>query len=216
MRVVIAEDSVLLRTGLVRLLQDEGIEVAGEAGDGEELVAAAREHRPDLCLVDVRMPPGFSEEGMRAALEIRRTLPEVAVVMFSQHVVSRYAAELLGSGAGKIGYLLKDRVVDVDQFVETLHRVAGGGTAIDPEVVAQLLTRNRNDDKLGQLSPRELEVLSLMAQGLNNSGIAARLVVTERAVEKHIRGIFIKLDLGQDDFEHRRVLAVLEYLKNHS
>ncbi|MBB5434363.1 response regulator transcription factor [Nocardiopsis composta] len=213
MRIIIAEDSVLLRSGMVKLLEDEGIEILAAVGDAEQLLAAVEAHDDvDLCLVDIRMPPGYSEEGMDAAIKIRRTRPDVAVLLLSQHVVSRYAAELLGGGSAKVGYLLKDRVADIDEFLGTLRRVAGGGAAIDPEVVSQLLSRN-SDSALDRLSPRESEVLGVMAEGLNNAGIAARLVITERAVEKHIRSIFTKLDLGQDDHDHRRVRAVLEYLR---
>ncbi|MFW5416153.1 response regulator transcription factor [Nocardiopsis sp. CNT-189] len=213
MRIIIAEDSVLLRSGMVKLLEDEGIEILAAVGDAERLLAAVEEHGDvDLCLVDIRMPPGYSEEGMDAAIRIRRAHPGVAVLLLSQHVVSRYAAELLGGGSAKVGYLLKDRVADIDEFLATLRRVAGGGAAIDPEVVSQLLSRN-SDSALDRLSPRESEVLGVMAEGLNNAGIAARLVITERAVEKHIRSIFTKLDLGQDDHDHRRVRAVLEYLR---
>ncbi|MBB6173638.1 DNA-binding NarL/FixJ family response regulator [Nocardiopsis mwathae] len=213
MRIIIAEDSVLLRSGMAKLLEDEGVEILAQVGDAAELLAAVARHPDvDLCLVDIRMPPGYSEEGIQAAIEIRRTRPDVAVLLLSQHVVSRYAAELLGGGSTKVGYLLKDRVADIDEFLDTLRRVAGGGAAIDPEVVSQLLSR-RQDSALDRLSPREGEVLEVMAQGLNNAGIAARLFITERAVEKHIRSIFTKLDLGQDDHDHRRVLAVLRYLR---
>lgn len=213
MRVIIAEDSVLLRSGMARLLEDEGVEVLAQAGDAEGLMRAVAAHpEADLCLVDIRMPPGYSEEGMDAAVRIRSEHPGVAVLLLSQHVVSRYAGELLGGGASKVGYLLKDRVADIDEFMEALRRVAAGGAAIDPEVVSQLLSR-RADSSLERLSPREGEVLAAMAEGLNNAGIAARLVITERAVEKHIRSIFTKLDLGQDDHDHRRVRAVLEYLR---
>lgn len=213
MRVVIAEDSVLLRSGMVKLLEDEGIDIVAQAGDAEELLAAVEAHPDvDLCLVDIRMPPTHSEEGMHAAIRIRREHPGIAVLLLSQHVVGRYAAELLGGGATKVGYLLKDRVADIDEFMITLRRVADGGAAIDPEVVSQLLSRNRTG-ALDRLSPREGEVLAAMAEGLNNAGIAARLFVTERAVEKHIRAIFTKLDLGHDDHDHRRVLAVLQFLR---
>ncbi|APU14869.1 MULTISPECIES: response regulator transcription factor [Actinoalloteichus] len=215
MRVVIAEDSVLLRTGLLRLLRDEGIDVVADVGDADALLRSVEDLRPELCLVDVRMPPGFSEEGIHAAVEIRRRHPDIAVVVLSQYVVGRYAAELITGGATRVGYLLKDRVVDLDDFLAALRRVVAGGTAFDQEVIAQLLTRNRDDARLGRLSPRELEVLGLMAQGLNNAGIAERLMITERAIEKHINGIFTRLDLGHQDHEHRRVRAVLEYLRNH-
>jgi DNA-binding NarL/FixJ family response regulator len=212
-RVIIAEDSVLLRSGMARLLEDSGVEIVDQVGDAEALLTSVEEHPDvDLCLVDIRMPPTFSEEGIQAGVRIRQEHPEVAVLLLSQHVVSRYAAELLGGGSSKVGYLLKDRVADIDEFLAVLKRVAGGGAAIDPEVVTQLLSRRR-DSALDRLSPREAEVLGVMAEGLNNAGIAARLTVTERAVEKHIRSIFTKLDLGQDDHDHRRVQAVLRYLR---
>ncbi|PSK98553.1 LuxR family two component transcriptional regulator [Murinocardiopsis flavida] len=214
MRVIIAEDSVLLRSGMVKLLEDEGIRIVAEAGDADELLAAVAAHPDvDLCLIDIRMPPSHSEEGMHAAIRIRAEYPGVAVLLLSQHVVGRYAAELLGGGSTKVGYLLKDRVADIDEFVVTLRRIADGGAAIDPEVVSQLLSRNRAG-ALDRLSPRENDVLAAMAEGLNNAGIAARLFITERAVEKHIRAIFTKLDLGHDDHDHRRVLAVLRFLRS--
>jgi DNA-binding NarL/FixJ family response regulator len=215
MRIIIAEDSVLLRSGMARLLADEGVEILAECGDAAELLAAVERHSGavDLCLIDIRMPPTYSEEGIEAAVRIRREHPGVAVLLLSQHVVSRYAADLLGGGSAKVGYLLKDRVADIDEFLVALRRVAGGGAAIDPEVVSQLLTRTR-DSAVARLSPREAEVLGVMAEGLNNAGIAARLFVTERAVEKHIRSIFTKLDLGQASHDHRRVLAVLRYLRD--
>ncbi|MBV2361908.1 response regulator [Streptomonospora nanhaiensis] len=214
MRIIIAEDSVLLRSGMVKLLEDAGVEVAAAVGDAEALLAAVEaDPGVDLCLIDIRMPPTYAEEGIQAAIEIRRRRPGAAVLLLSQHVVSRYAADLLGGHSGGVGYLLKDRVADIDEFLVTLRRVADGGAAIDPEVVSQLLSR-RNDSALDRLSPREGEVLAAMAEGLNNAGIAARLVITERAVEKHIRSIFTKLDLGQDDHDHRRVRAVLSYLRS--
>ena len=213
LRVVIAEDSVLLRSGMASLLQDAGVHILAQVGDADSLLRAVEQHpEVDLCLVDIRMPPTYSEEGIQAGVTIRRQHPDVAVLLLSQHVVSRYAADLLGGGSSKVGYLLKDRVADIDDFVSVLHRVAAGGAAIDPEVVSQLLSRRR-DSALERLTPREGEVLQVMAQGLNNAGIAARLTVTERAVEKHIRSIFTKLDLGQDDHDHRRVQAVLRYLR---
>jgi DNA-binding NarL/FixJ family response regulator len=211
--VVIAEDSVLLRSGMARLLEDAGVEIVDQVGDADALMRAVEEHPDvDLCLVDIRMPPTYSEEGIRAGIAIRQRYPGVAVLLLSQHVVSRYAADLLGSGSSRVGYLLKDRVADIDEFLSVLRRVAGGGAAIDPEVVSQLLSRRR-DNALARLTPRETEVLELMAQGLNNAGVASRLTVTERAVEKHIRSIFTKLDLGHDDHDHRRVQAVLRYLR---
>ncbi|RNL81601.1 response regulator transcription factor [Halostreptopolyspora alba] len=213
MRIIIAEDSVLLRSGMAKLLEDEGLQVVAHAGDADELLSGVADHPDvDLCIVDIRMPPDYSEEGMHAALRIRREYPDVAVLLLSQHVVGRYAAELLGGGATGVGYLLKDRVSDVAEFLATLRRVASGGTAIDPEVVSQLLS-HKDDSALDRLSPRENEVLGVMAEGLNNVGIAERMVITERAVEKHVRSIFTKLDLGQHEHDHRRVLAVLEYLR---
>ncbi|MCY9783762.1 response regulator transcription factor [Nocardiopsis sp. EMB25] len=212
-RVIIAEDSVLLRSGMARLLEDAGVEVVDQVGDAEALLESVAAHPDvDLCLVDIRMPPTYSEEGIQAGIRIRREHPGVAVLLLSQHVVSRYAADLLGGGSTRVGYLLKDRVADIEEFLTVLRRVAEGGAAIDPEVVSQLLSRRR-DSALERLTPREAEVLEVMAEGLNNAGIAARLTVTERAVEKHIRSIFTKLDLGQDDHDHRRVQAVLRYLR---
>ncbi|UUU39340.1 MULTISPECIES: response regulator transcription factor [unclassified Streptomyces] len=214
MRAVIAEDSVLLRIGLVKVLEMAGFEVAAETGDAEGLLAAVEEHRPELALVDVRMPPGFTDEGVRAALMIRRQYPDTAVLLLSQYVEERYAADLLAtrSGAG-IGYLLKQRVADVEEFVDALRRVAAGGTALDPQVVAQLLLRRGGGpDPLERLTPREREVLALMAEGRSNAGIAAELVVSESAVAKHINNIFAKLDLPPADGDHRRVLAVLRFL----
>ncbi|WP_308296806.1 response regulator transcription factor [Streptomyces sp. ISL-44] len=214
MRAVIAEDSVLLRIGLVKVLEMAGFEVAAETGDAEGLLAAVEEHGPELALVDVRMPPGFTDEGVRAALMIRRQYPDTAVLLLSQYVEERYAADLLAtrSGAG-IGYLLKQRVADVEEFVDALRRVAAGGTALDPQVVAQLLLRRGGGpDPLERLTPREREVLALMAEGRSNAGIAAELVVSESAVAKHINNIFAKLDLPQADGDHRRVLAVLRFL----
>ncbi|MGW6688307.1 response regulator transcription factor [Streptomyces sp. NPDC054961] len=214
MRAVIAEDSVLLRIGLVKVLEMAGFEVAAEAGDAETLLSAVEEHRPDLALVDVRMPPGFTDEGVRAALVIRQQSPDTAVLLLSQYVEERYAADLLAtqSGAG-IGYLLKQRVADVEEFIDAVRRVAGGGTALDPQVVAQLLLRRRGGaDPLERLTPREREVLALMAEGRSNAGIAAELVVSESAVAKHINNIFAKLDLPVADGDHRRVLAVLRFL----
>ncbi|MFE9102865.1 response regulator [Actinomadura geliboluensis] len=211
MRVVIAEDSVLLRAGLIKLLETAGFEVAAAVGEAEGLLAAVRAHSPDAAIVDVRMPPGFTDEGVRAALVMRREAPEVAVLLLSQYVEERYAADLLSSGAGGIGYLLKDRVADVSVFLDALRRVAAGGTALDPEVVSQLLLR-RHSDPLGRLTPREREVLAVMAEGRSNAGIAAALVVSESAVAKHINNIFAKLDLPDAQGDHRRVLAVLRFL----
>ncbi|TDD73257.1 response regulator transcription factor [Actinomadura darangshiensis] len=211
MRVVIAEDSVLLRAGLTKVLETSGFEVAAAVGEAEGLLAAVREHRPDAAIVDVRMPPGFTDEGVRAALVMRRESPEVAVLLLSQYVEERYAADLLSISAGGVGYLLKDRVADVAVFLDALRRVASGGTALDPEVVSQLLLR-RHRDPLDRLTPREKEVLALMAEGRSNAGIAAALVVSESAVAKHINNIFAKLDLPHAEGDHRRVLAVLRFL----
>ncbi|MEV0096638.1 response regulator transcription factor [Streptomyces sp. NPDC050738] len=212
MRAVIAEDSVLLRIGLVKVLEMAGFEVAAEAGDAEGLLAAVEEHRPRLALVDVRMPPGFTDEGVRAALMIRQQWPDTAVLLLSQYVEERYAADLLTSQSGGFGYLLKQRVADVEEFIDAIRRVAAGGTALDPQVVAQLLLRRGGPDPLDRLTPREREVLALMAEGRSNAGVAKELVVSESAVAKHINSIFAKLDLGQADADHRRVLAVLRFL----
>ncbi|QCX76975.1 Oxygen regulatory protein NreC [Streptomyces sp. YIM 121038] len=211
MRVVIAEDNALLREGLVLLLSTSGHEVAAVAATGPEILPALLEHRPDVAVLDVRMPPGFRDEGLRAALAARRELPGLPVLVLSQYVEETYAAELLGGGAGGVGYLLKDRVGRVDEFLDALERVAGGGTALDPEVVTELLTRRRSDP-LDSLTPREREVLQLMAEGRDNASIAAALVVSDRAVSKHIGNVFLKLGLPPTDSGHRRVLAVLAYL----
>ncbi|MFJ6347909.1 response regulator [Streptomyces sp. NPDC054835] len=208
---MIAEDSVLLRIGLVKVVEMAGFEVVAEAADAQGLLAAVEEHRPDLALVDVRMPPGFTDEGVRAALSIRRERPETAVLMLSQYVEERYAAELLATNTSGVGYLLKQRVADVEEFVDALRRVADGGTALDPQVVAQLLVR-RPSDPLERLTSRERDVLALMAEGRSNAGIADRLVVSESAVAKHINSILAKLDLPRADADHRRVLAVLRFL----
>jgi DNA-binding NarL/FixJ family response regulator len=212
MRVVLAEDSVLLREGLVRLLERAGFEVAAAVPDAEALLRAVEKQRPDVVVTDVRMPPGHTDEGLRAALVIRKQWPEIGVLVLSQYVEERYAADLLSSETSGVGYLLKDRVADVADFLDGLRRVAEGGTVLDPEVVAQLLLRHRSDP-LDRLTPRELEVLAAMAEGRSNSGIAAALVVSESAVAKHINNIFGKLDLGAADSDHRRVLAVLRFLK---
>jgi DNA-binding NarL/FixJ family response regulator len=212
MRVVIAEDLALLREGIASLLKDEGHEVPAAVGDGESLLAAAAEHRPDLAIVDVRMPPTQTDEGVRAAIELRRRQPEVAILILSQYVEERYATDLLSAGSRGIGYLLKDRVADVDEFMAAVRRVAAGGTAIDPEVVSQLLSRRHRTDVLEELTPREHEVLALMAEGHTNAAIADRLVVTGGAVEKHVRNVFMKLGLPPTEQQHRRVLAVLTYL----
>ncbi|MEU6235838.1 response regulator transcription factor [Kitasatospora sp. NPDC047058] len=212
MRAVIAEDSVLLRVGLVKVLEAVGFEVAAAVGDAEALLAAVAEHRPKVVVADVRMPPGFTDEGVRAALMIRRQWPEVAVLLLSQYVEERYAADLLATNTSGVGYLLKQRVANVDDFVDALQRVAEGGTALDPEVVAQLLVR-RHRDPLEKLTPRERDVLGLMAEGRSNAAIAAALVVSDSAVAKHINSIFTKLDLPPADDSHRRVLAVLRFLE---
>ncbi|EFL26238.1 two-component system response regulator [Streptomyces himastatinicus ATCC 53653] len=211
MRAVIAEDSVLLRIGLVKVLQMAGFEVTAEAADAEGLLTAVEEHRPDIAVVDVRMPPGFTDEGVRAALLIRQQWPDTAVLLLSQYVEERYATDLLTAHTSGIGYLLKQRVADVEEFIDALRRVAGGGTALDPQVVSQLLVR-RHSDPLDRLTRRERDVLELMAGGRSNAGIAAALVVSESAVAKHINSIFAKLDLPVADADHRRVLAVLRFL----
>jgi DNA-binding NarL/FixJ family response regulator len=212
MRVVIAEDSVLLREGLVRLLADEGIEAVETVGDGPSLVEAVSEHTPDLAIVDVRMPPTFTDEGLRAALAARERVPGTPILVLSQYVEERYATELIGGGAQGVGYLLKERVADVAEFVQAVRKIAAGGTVIDPEVIGQLLGRRRSGDRLEALTPREREVLGLMAEGRSNAAIARDLVVTEGAVEKHISNIFLKLDLPPAEDSHRRVMAVLTYL----
>ncbi|MFG1808225.1 response regulator [Streptomyces sp. NPDC049040] len=211
MRAVIAEDSLLLRIGVVKVLEAAGFEICGQVADAEGLLAAVEEHRPDIAVVDVRMPPGFTDEGVRAALVIRRQYPRTAVLLLSQYVEERYAADLLAANTSGVGYLLKQRVADIEEFAEAVRRVAAGGTALDPQVVAQLLVR-RHSDPLDRLTPREREVLELMAGGRSNSGIAAELVVSESAVAKHINSIFSKLDLPRADADHRRVLAVLRFL----
>ncbi|MGH4032847.1 response regulator transcription factor [Actinomycetota bacterium Odt1-20B] len=211
MRVVIAEDNALLREGMVLLLTSAGHEVAAVAATGPEILPALLEHRPDVAVLDVRMPPGFRDEGLRAALAARTEIPGLPVLVLSQYVEETYAAELLGGGASGVGYLLKDRVGRVDEFLDALERVADGGTALDPEVVTELLTR-RGDDPLDSLTPREREVLQLMAEGRDNATIASTLVVSDRAVSKHIGNVFLKLGLPPSDSGHRRVLAVLAYL----
>ena len=207
MRVVIAEDLFLLRDGLTRLLEAHGLEVTRAVDNGPDLVAAVVAYKPDVALVDVRLPPTFTDEGIKAALEARKEVPDLPVLVLSQYVEQLYARELLAGGGGGIGYLLKDRVFDGGQFVDAVRRVAGGGTAMDPEVIARLLTRSDGAGSLAALSPREREVLSLMAEGRSNAAIAQRLVITERAVAKHSASIFIKLDLQPSDDDNRRVLA---------
>ena len=212
MRVVIAEDLALLREGISRLLNENGFEVVAAVADGEAFLAAVDEHRPDVCVVDVRLPPGFKDEGVRAALEARQRIQGLPILVLSQYVERTYAAELLSDGRGGVGYLLKDRVAEVRDFVDAVRRVAEGGTALDPEVVAQLLGRRSGETALSSLTPREREVLSLMAEGRSNRAITEHLVVSAGAVEKHIGNIFAKLGLEPDDADHRRVLAVLHYL----
>jgi DNA-binding NarL/FixJ family response regulator len=213
MRIVIAEDAVLLRAGLTRLLADAGDEVLAAVGDGDELRTAVDRHRPDLAIVDVRMPPTHTDEGLRAAIDIRTRYPDVGILVLSQYVEERYASELLADDRGGVGYLLKDRVADVSDFVDAVHQVGGGGAVLDSEVVAQLLARSRRRDPLERLSPREREVLGLMAEGRSNAAIAQALVVSDGAVEKHISNIFSKLDLAPAEGDHRRVLAVLRWLE---
>ena len=212
LRVVIAEDSALIREGIARLIEESGGTVVAKVGDGSEFVAAVEQHRPDVSVVDVRMPPTQRDEGLRAAVEARRRVPGTPILVLSQYVERQYATELLADRAGGVGYLLKDRVGDVREFMDALRRVANGGTALDPEVVAQLMARNRADDPLSTLTPREREVLAAMAEGRTNIGIARQLSITEGAAEKHISNIFGKLQLPESASDHRRVLAVLAYL----
>jgi DNA-binding NarL/FixJ family response regulator len=212
MRLVIAEDTALLREGLAGLLEDAGHTVLARVGDAESLLAVVAEHEPELAIVDVRMPPTYEDEGMKAAAEIRKLHPETAVLVLSQHVESRYAVELVGSGGG-FGYLLKDRILDVDEFLEAAIRVRNGGSALDPEVVKQLLLPPQDDDALAELTPREREVLGLMAEGKTNAGIARQLWLTEKTVETHVSSILGKLGLPLDGDTHRRVLAVVTYLR---
>ena len=214
MRAVIAEDSVLLREGLIRLLVEAGIEVVGQAGDAEDLMRKTRAHKPDVVITDIRMPPTQTDEGLRAAQEIRTELPGTGVLVLSQYIEEGYAMELLGENAEGVGYLLKDRIADVDRFLDAVRRVADGGSALDPEVVSTMLGRRRRDDPLAELTPREREVLELMAEGRTNSAIAEHMVVTERAVEKHVTNIFGKLGLPATGDDHRRVLAVLTYVQS--
>jgi DNA-binding NarL/FixJ family response regulator len=211
-RVVIAEDLALLRDGLTRLLRDNGFEVAAAVGDGDALIHAVTLKRPDIAIVDIRLPPSFRDEGVRAALELRRRNPDTAILVVSQYVELTYATELLSDGQGGVGYLLKDRIMDVAEFVDAVRRVAEGGTALDPEVVAQLFSRQKRGP-LEELTPRELEVLGLMAEGRSNAAIAEELTLTVGAVEKHIANILMKLRLPPSDTDHRRVLAVLAYLQ---
>lgn len=212
LRVVVAEDSALIREGIARILQEAGATIIALVGDGPSLVEAVVAHRPDVSIVDVRMPPGRRDEGLRAALEARRLVPRTPILVLSQYVERDYARDLLADGAGGVGYLLKDRVADIGAFVDAVRRVARGGTALDPEVIAQVLARGRAEDTLATLTPRELDVLAEMAQGRTNAGIAERLQITEGAVEKHIGNVFGKLELPTTPDDHRRVLAVLAYL----
>jgi len=214
MRVVIAEDSVLLRAGLTRILADAGEEVVATVGDADELLGAVERHQPDLCIVDVRMPPTHTDDGLRAAIAIRNRWPQVGILVLSQYVEERYASDLLATSGAGIGYLLKDRVADVADFIDAVRRVGNGGTALDPEVVAQLLARARRRDPLERLTPREREVLALMAEGRSNPAIARSLVVSDKAVEKHVGNILTKLDLPPDQDDHRRVLAVLQWVRS--
>ncbi|HWJ60526.1 MAG TPA: response regulator transcription factor [Acidimicrobiales bacterium] len=213
MRIVIAEDSVLLRAGLTRILIDAGEDVVATVGDADELLTAVNRHQPDLAVVDVRMPPTMTDDGLRAALQVRERWPGIAILVLSQYVEERYATELLANDTSSIGYLLKDRIADVSEFLGAVRRVGSGGTALDPEVVAQLLARSRKRDPLERLSPRESEVLALMAEGRTNPAIARELVVSDKAVEKHVGNIFLKLDLPPAADDHRRVLAVLRWLE---
>jgi DNA-binding NarL/FixJ family response regulator len=213
-RVVIAEDLALLRDGLARLLRDNGFDVVATVEDGAGLLNAIEQERPDIAIVDIRLPPTFRDEGLRAALELRERAPETAILIVSQYVENTYANELLADGRGGIGYLLKDRIMDVDDFVEAVRRVANGGTALDPEVVSQLIKRQQDQGPLERLTPREREVLSLMAEGRSNAGIAAQLVLTVGAVEKHVASILAKLRIPPSESDHRRVLAVVTYLQD--
>jgi len=214
MRVVLAEDSVLLREGIARLLEDSGFEVVGRAGDAEELLRKVRAHKPDVAIVDIRMPPTHTDEGLRAARVIRAELPGTGVLVLSQYIEEDYAVDLLSESAEGVGYLLKDRVADVDRFIDSVKRVAEGGSALDPTVVSQMLGRRRSASPLDELTPREREVLAQMAEGRSNRAIAADLVISERAVEKHVTNIFGKLNLPGTVDDHRRVLAVLTYLND--
>jgi len=216
MRIVIAEDSVLLRAGLTRILADAGEEIVATVGDADALIGVVERNLPDLAIVDVRMPPTHTDDGLRAALTIRNRWPAVGILVLSQYVEERYATELLANDTRAIGYLLKDRIADVSDFIEAVRRVGGGGTALDPEVVSQLLARSRQSDPLAALSPREREVLALMAEGRTNAAIARTLIVSDKAIEKHVSNIFMKLDLPPSDSEHRRVLAVLRWLEGEA
>lgn len=211
---MIADDAVLLREGAARLLEDAGFEVVAQAGDADDLLRKTRAHKPDVAIVDVRMPPGNSDDGLRAALTIRAELPDVGILLLSQYVEDRYLAQLLAGGAQGVGYLLKDRVAEVERLTEAVERVAAGGSVLDPEVVAQMLGRRRDAGPLDTITDREREVLELMAEGRTNRAIAAKLFLSERAVERHVTSIFAKLDLPTTEGDHRRVLAVLAYLRS--
>ena len=213
MRVVLADDSMLLREGIARLLEEAGMEVVAQSADAEDLLRKVGAHKPDVAIVDVRMPPTHTDEGLRAAAEIRDRFPKTGVLVLSQYIEESYAMELLGSHTEGVGYMLKDRVSDLDRFIEGVRRVGEGGSVLDPEVVSRLLGRRREADPLAEISPRERDVLGLMAEGRSNHAIATELVVTERAVEKHVTSIFTKLNLPPTADDHRRVLAVLTYLK---
>ena len=214
MRIVIAEDTAILRDGLVQLLRSRGQEVAAAVGDAPALLAAVAEHRPDVAVVDIRLPPDHTDEGVRAAVELRRLYPDLGILMFSQYVEASFATALLAHSSKGVGYLLKERVVDIDDFVDALARVASGGTALDPEVVTQLVGANRRPERAERLTPREAEVMALVAEGRTNAAIAGTLVIGERAVEKHVANIFAKLGLAPSDADHRRVLAALRYLES--
>jgi DNA-binding NarL/FixJ family response regulator len=211
-RVIVAEDSVLLREGVVRVLEEAGFEVVGQAGDAKELMRKARAHKPDVAIVDIRMPPTHTDEGLRAARAIRDEMPDTGVLVLSQYIEEEYALELLADDAAGVGYLLKDRVSDLDEFAASVRRVGEGGSALDPAVVSELVGRRRRDDPVSELTPREREVLGVMAEGRSNQAIAEALVISERAVEKHVTSIFAKLNLPPAAEDHRRVLAVLAFL----
>jgi DNA-binding NarL/FixJ family response regulator len=213
MRVVIAEDSVLLREGIVRLLEEAGFEIVAQAGDADDLLRKVRAHKPDVAVVDIRMPPTNTDDGLRAALEIRSSVPETGVLVLSQYVEEGYALDLVGDKPDGTGYLLKHRVAEIERFIEAVRRIGEGGSVLDPEVISHLVGRHRRDDPLGELTDREREVLELMAEGRSNHAIADQLVVTERAVEKHVTSIFGKLGLAPAPDDHRRVLAVLTFLR---
>jgi DNA-binding NarL/FixJ family response regulator len=214
MRIVIADDAVLLREGAARLLEDAGFEVVAQAGDAEDLMRKVRAHKPDVAVIDIRMPPDNVDDGLRAALEIRAELPDIGLLLLSQYVEERYLSQLLADGAEGVGYLLKDRVADVERLSDAVRRVAEGGSVLDPEVVAHMLGRRERDEPLDELTPREREVLGLMAEGRTNRAIAEHLVVSERAVERHVTAIFGKLGLTASEGDHRRVLAVLAFLRD--